>query len=40
VIVSGDDDLLGLERVGDIPVLSPAESLTRIKKRDGEGSAE
>jgi putative PIN family toxin of toxin-antitoxin system len=40
VIVSGDEDLLALERVGDIPILSPAELLTRVERREGEGSPE
>jgi putative PIN family toxin of toxin-antitoxin system len=39
-IVSGDEDLLALERVSDIPVLSPAELLTRMEKREAESSTE
>jgi len=40
VIVTGDEDLLGLEWVSDIPILSPAELVTRMEKREGERSAE
>jgi putative PIN family toxin of toxin-antitoxin system len=40
VIVSGDDDLLVLEQVGEIPILSPADLLARIEKRDSEDSQE
>jgi predicted nucleic acid-binding protein len=31
VIVSGDRDLLDLERVGDIPILTAGEYLTRLQ---------
>jgi predicted nucleic acid-binding protein len=40
VIVSGDDDLLALGRVRDIAILSPADFLTRMEKRDSEDSGE
>jgi len=30
VIVSGDDDLLALEHVGEIPILSPSKTLERL----------
>jgi putative PIN family toxin of toxin-antitoxin system len=40
VIVNGDEDLPALERVEDIPVLSPAELLTRIEKQASEGNGE
>ena len=33
VIVSGDCDLLALERVGEIPILSAAQFLTYLKER-------
>jgi putative PIN family toxin of toxin-antitoxin system len=39
-IVSGDEDLLALGRVRDIPILSPTEYLACIEKRDAEGSGE
>jgi predicted nucleic acid-binding protein len=39
-IVRGDDDLLVLEQVGEIPILSPADLLARIEKRDSEDSQE
>jgi predicted nucleic acid-binding protein len=40
VIVSGDADLLTLERVRDILVLSPAEMLMRIERKESEHSQE
>jgi putative PIN family toxin of toxin-antitoxin system len=40
VIVSGDEDLLGLEWVRDISILSPAELLRRMEKRDTESGTE
>jgi putative PIN family toxin of toxin-antitoxin system len=36
VIVSGDDDLLVLKQVGEIPILSPANLLAGIEKRKSE----
>jgi putative PIN family toxin of toxin-antitoxin system len=40
VIVSGDDDLLALARVRDIPIQSPAELLMRIEREESEHSQE
>jgi hypothetical protein len=40
VVVSGDADLLALERVRDILLLSPAELLTRIERQESEHSQE
>jgi putative PIN family toxin of toxin-antitoxin system len=40
VIVSGDDDLLALERVGEVPILSPADLLARIQRQPREDSQE
>mgnify|MGYP006306100371 CR=1 FL=1 len=37
VIVSGDDDLLTLERVGDIPILSATDLLACMERREREG---
>ena len=40
MIISGDDDLLALQRVGDTLVLPPAEVLARIKRQDSEDHEE
>ena len=40
VIVSGDNDLLALGQVANIPVLSPADFLARIERRDCEDTRE
>lgn len=36
VIVSGDEDLLALGKVGDVLILSPADFLARMERRESE----